>query len=255
MMAKNIEEYVEQVMQFIEASPADKARIKRDLRTHLEERAEVEGLTFMLRSLESPEETAREFSDNLQESPSNRVLEELHSLRRDIQGMNEPYYEYKSARTLFGLPLVHVKVRRQWRGYGIRNTKTPVAKGIIAIGEVAVGVLSIGAVTAGGLCIGGLSAGLISFGGFALGLLLAVGGVAVGTFALGGVAIGLVALGGVAIAKIAVGGFAVGKVAISDSPVGTYTHDVATQGKATWTIFKDLVGQAYPTLAKWLFHR
>jgi hypothetical protein len=255
MTAKNIEEYVEQVMQFIEASPADKARIKRDLRTHLEERAEVEGLTFMLRSLESPEETAREFSDNLQESPSNRVLEELLSLRRDIREMTEPYYEYKSARTLFGLPLVHVKVRRQWRGYGNHNTKMSVAKGIIAIGEVSIGFLSIGAIALGGICIGGLSAGLLTFGGFALGLLLALGGVAVGTIAMGGVAVGLVALGGVAIAKIAIGGAAVGKVAISESPIGTYTHDVATQGKITWSIVKELVGQAYPTLAKWLFWR
>ena len=245
MTIKSIEEYVGEVMRFIQASPAAKARIKRDLTTHLTERSEVEGLTFMLRSLESPEETAREFSDNLRDSPPDSVLEE----------MNQPYYEYKSTRTLFGLPLVHVKVRRQWRGYGIHNTKTPVAKGIIAIGEVSVGVLAVGAVAAGGLCIGGLSAGLLSFGGLALGLLLALGGIAVGTFAVGGVAVGLVALGGMAIAKIAVGGCAIGKVAASESPIGTYTHDVATQGKLTWSIVKELIGQAYPNLAKWLFHR
>jgi len=255
MTIKSIEEYVGEVMRFIQASPAAKARIKRDLTTHLTERSEVEGLTFMLRSLESPEETAREFSDNLQESPSSSVLEEITLLRRDLEEMNQPYYEYKSTRTLFGLPLVHVKVRRQWRGYGIHNTKTPVAKGIIAIGEVSVGVLAVGAVATGGLCIGGLSAGLLSFGGLALGLLLALGGVAVGTFAVGGVAVGLVALGGMAIAKIAVGGFAIGKVAASESPIGTYTHDVATQGKLTWSIVKELIGQAYPNLAKWLFHR
>ena len=50
------------------------------------------------------------------------------------------HYEYKSRRTLLGLPLVHVNLGR----YGIRW-----ARGIIAVGNVATG----------GLAIGGLSAG------------------------------------------------------------------------------------------------
>ena len=60
------------------------------------------------------------------------------------------HYEYKSRRTLLGLPLVHVNLGR----YGIRW-----ARGIIAVGNVATG----------GLAIGGLSAGLVSIGGFSLG--------------------------------------------------------------------------------------
>ena len=51
------------------------------------------------------------------------------------------HYEYKSRRTLLGLPLVHVNLGR----YGIRW-----ARGIIAVGNVATG----------GLAVGGLSPGL-----------------------------------------------------------------------------------------------
>lgn len=66
------------------------------------------------------------------------------------------HYEYKSPRTLFGLPLVHVR-------FGERGLCT--ARGIVAIGNCAVGVLS----------IGGFSFGLVSVGGLSLGLLFSLG--------------------------------------------------------------------------------
>ena len=49
------------------------------------------------------------------------------------------HYEYKSSRTLFGLPLIHIRL-------GERGLCT--ARGIIAIGNCAVGALSIGALLA-----------------------------------------------------------------------------------------------------------
>ena len=61
-------------------------------------------------------------------------------------------YEYKSKRTLWGLPLVHIHI-----GFGFCK-----AKGIIAIGNIACGLIS----------VGGLALGLLSIGGFALGLLV-----------------------------------------------------------------------------------
>lgn len=97
------------------------------------------------------------------------------------------HYEYKSQRTLFGLPLVHVRLGD--RGFGV-------AKGIFAVGNVAVGLFA----------LGGISLGLFSLGGVSLGLLLALGGMSVGGIAIGACAVGLAALGGGAIGLLSVGG-------------------------------------------------
>ena len=53
------------------------------------------------------------------------------------------HYEYKSKRTLFGLPLVHIRLGH--RGMGV-------AKGILAIGNVAVGVFTPGRFLLLGCC-------------------------------------------------------------------------------------------------------
>jgi len=108
-------------------------------------------------------------------------------------------YEYKSKRTLFGLPLVHIHI-----GWGLKK-----AKGIIAIGNLARGFVSFGLLSAGFLSFGMLSAGLIGIGALCFGLLLAVGSVSVGTFAVGAVAVGIFALGAVAIGMFSHGAVAV----------------------------------------------
>lgn len=105
------------------------------------------------------------------------------------------HYEYKSKKTIKGIPLVHVNYRR----VGIAT-----AKGIIAVGNVAVGAVA----------LGGISVGLVSAGGLALGLLFALGGFAAGGFAFGGLAAGLIAFGGAAFGGFAVGGSAIGTYAI-----------------------------------------
>lgn len=100
------------------------------------------------------------------------------------------HYEYKSERTLFGLPLVHINLGRRdhW------------ARGILAIGNIATGFVA----------LGGVAAGLLSLGGVSFGLLLALGAVTLGGLSVGGVAIGLLAWGGIALGWLAVGGCAVG---------------------------------------------
>lgn len=110
-------------------------------------------------------------------------------------------YEYKSRRCLFGLPLVHINL-----GRGLY-----VAKGIVAIGNVACGVFS----------LGGAGVGLVSVGGCSLGL-LALGGLALGGLTLGGLSIGLVALGGCAVGALAMGGLAVGQVAAGGLAVASH---------------------------------
>ena len=100
-------------------------------------------------------------------------------------------YDYRSKAAIFGIPLLAIS-----KGYDPTTGRKRVAKGIIAIGDVAFGLLAIGGVAFGGMTLGGLSVGLLSLGGLSLGLLLAIGGCAIGTFAFGGLALGLYPLGG-----------------------------------------------------------
>ena len=116
-------------------------------------------------------------------------------------------FEYRSKRTLWGLPLVHIT-----RGMDPETGCPRTAKGIIAIGDRAKGVIAFGGLAVGGVTFGGLSVGLISFGGCAVGLLAALGGLAVALgCAVGGGAVGAIALGGGLEARaIVVGYFGVG---------------------------------------------
>jgi hypothetical protein len=104
-------------------------------------------------------------------------------------------YEYKSALTIAGWPLLHIS-----GGMDPVTMRPRIARGIIAIGNVAVGTVAIGGVACGLIAIGGCSLGVLAaVGGVALGAGLSVGGVAVGAIAIGGVAIGaLRAVGDVA---------------------------------------------------------
>lgn len=163
------------------------------------------------------------------------------------------HYEYKSKRTCFGIPLVHIHI-----GRGLC-----VAKGILAIGNISIGAISIGIVALGGLCLGALALGLFSFAGLALGLLLAVGGVAAGTvaigglaagiFAIGGLAVGMFSLGGLAIAShIAIGGYASGHIAIGDTAKGAYTLVIQNEDFSSIKAeqVRQLIHQEYPHLWK-----
>jgi hypothetical protein len=113
---------------------------------------------------------------------------------------------YKSHRTLFGLPLVHLASGQVEDG----RYKRGIARGWIAIGDISLGILfSLGGVACGGISIGGVSLGLITFGGVGLGL-ICLGGLALGGYAVGGFAFGVLAVGGGAIALYdAEGGLAI----------------------------------------------
>jgi hypothetical protein len=118
-------------------------------------------------------------------------------------------YEYKSKLEILGLPLVHV-------AYGMDpdSGRMRVAKGIIAIGNIALGLIAIGGIGLGGICISGLALGIFCLGGMAISILASLGGLAIsGYLALGGLAIaGEIAAGGMAISlNYAFGGFAIAK--------------------------------------------
>lgn len=155
-------------------------------------------------------------------------------------------YEYKSKRTLFGLPLVHINV-----GFGMRR-----AKGVLAIGNIATGLVAVGMLSAGVVSVGILAFGLLAFAAFAAGGiavggvaagLAAVGGLAFGLFAVGGLACGIYAVGGAAFAAdIALGGYANGHIAIGETVRGAVTFSTklsaVTADEAYQTIVREFPG-------------
>src|SRR3989442_5311539 len=116
-------------------------------------------------------------------------------------------FEYRSRASLGGWPLIHICV-----GVDPATMRPRVAKGIVAIGNLAVG----------GVAIAGLACGLVTVGGASFGLLFALGGAAVGLgISVGGLAVGSIALGGAAIGVVyAIGGAAVGPAVIHGQRLG-----------------------------------
>ena len=92
---------------------------------------------------------------------------------------------------LRGWPLFAVAIG----GDPARGTARGVARGIIAVGDVAVGAVAVGGIAAVGIAVGGVSFGALSIGGVSIGI-AALGGVAAGWFALGGLVVGVYAVGG-----------------------------------------------------------
>jgi zinc protease len=116
---------------------------------------------------------------------------------------------YTSSLKLLGLPLIDIHLGKPLATVEMGTTHR-VARGWIAIGDVAVGILlAFGGRAMGGIALGGMTCGILSIGGMSLGL-FSLGGVALGGLALGGLAIGYTAAGGGAIGyDLAVGGGAI----------------------------------------------
>ncbi|MBL9080058.1 MAG: serine/threonine protein kinase [Planctomycetes bacterium] len=126
-------------------------------------------------------------------------------------------FEYRSAATLLGLPLLHVISGARAPGQQKR-----VAKGWIAVGDHAYGVLmATGSFACGGLAFGGMSIGVISGGGITAGI-AAIGGVAAGLFTFAGIGLGWLSTSGIAIGHAASGGIALGKYAAGGLAYGSY---------------------------------
>ncbi len=106
-------------------------------------------------------------------------------------------FEYRSSAAIGEWPLLHICA-----GVDPATLRPRVARGVIAIGNIAIGVVAFGGVAVGLATLGGASFGLLfAAGGAAIGAGLSVGGLAVGSVAIGGLAIGF---------RYAVGGGAFG---------------------------------------------
>ena len=166
--------------------------------------------------------------------------------------MSRYHYEYKSKRSVRGLPLVHVNL-----GRGVYQ-----AKGVIAIGNIAVGLISFGLISVGMISLGLVAVGLLfAFGNIALGG-LALGGIAVGAVALGGLSIGVISAGGAAIGlysfggaafarDIAMGGYASGHLAIGEKASGTIVF--LTGGSLDRDAVALALENEFPKLWGWLY--
>jgi hypothetical protein len=126
--------------------------------------------------------------------PSRRKQREQSAnlLAREYGGVfPKPMFEYRSAWSLFGLPLVHICI-----GDRFAFLKKPIKAwiaigncaigGLFAFGSLAIAPVSVGGFAAGALSFGGLSAGIVALGGVALGVWPLFGGLLIGWQAFGG---------------------------------------------------------------------
>jgi len=181
----NKNDYIKQVMKQLYIPRKMKKRLLEDLEERIDRGYEEDPFFNIVDELGHPDTFAKELAENYED-----IYEDYKSHSIVHSSISNSAYEYKSKKSLFGLPLVHINTGGR---FGVRH-----AKGIVAIGDLATGLVS----------MGGVSLGLVSIGGISLGG-IALGGVAIGVLALGGVAIGLLALGGAAFAILkAIGGFA-----------------------------------------------
>jgi len=140
-----------------------------------------------------------------------------------------PAYEYRSRWSLFGLPLIHVRL-----GDRFDVVRGPV-KAWIAIGSShSIGVLF----ASGGLAIapvsfGGIAIGLVSFGAFSLGI-LSIGAIGLGVWVYGGLSFGWEVCCGIGAAWHAALG---GLVVTHDFALGGLAHAVQANNDAAQQFF------------------
>ena len=83
-------------------------------------------------------------------------------------------FEYRSKKEINGWPLIHINL-----GAHPETGQPLVAKGVVAVGNVAIGIVSIGPVAFGIVTLAGLGLGIVSLGGIAIGI-TALGAIALG---------------------------------------------------------------------------
>ena len=207
-------------------------------------------LDYLIRDYITERSTTREKKDSRDETyhDTSQRDNNYSSLKSQINEINDYIkrprgFEYKSKKTLFGLPLIHIC-------FLYSRHRIKVAKGIIAIGSISVGIFSIGLLSLGLLTLGVLALGLLSFGAICIGA-VAIGSISIGYLTLGAISIGFYSLGSIAVAKeIAIGAIASGNLSIGDETYGTNCYSIdAIQTKA---MAKDIILTHYPSIPKLL---
>lgn len=118
------------------------------------------------------------------------------------------HYEYRSKRTVCGVPLVHINLGMGRKAKGIFAIGFR-SFGVVSIGFLSVGLLSFGLLALGLLGLGLLGIGIFGFGTFALGF-LSGGAISVGIVSFGAISVGVMSCGAVSVGQFAVGALARG---------------------------------------------
>lgn len=156
----------------------------------------------------------------------------------EVCDFSKYYYEKKSNKEIFGMPLWHIN-------WGTGRT----AKGILAIGKNAKGLVAIGIKSAGVFSFGVLSLGIFSFGVLSIGLLSA-GALTLGGMAAGAVAIGILAAGAIAFGIVSMGAVSVGLFSAGALSLGHYAA-IGAEARAAIAIGgTNAVGTVYEVTGK-----
>ena len=157
--------------------------------------------------------------------------------------------EYKSEKTIWGMPLVHLNLKGSATGFFAIGL---LSRGIISVGLLSLGVVSVGLLALGIIAVGAIIAlGAAACSAFAVGI-FALGGVSVGVFSLGGVAFGWLSFGGVSFGQYAIGGSASGEIAIGGAASGTIaigssvSGEITLQPPVTADYFRKIVNENLP---------
>lgn len=128
--------------------------------------------------------------------------------RRYVYINGTSFHEFKTRKTMFGLPLIHYTY-----GRSPETGKRVCAKGVIAVGRIACGFIAIGQA----------ALGLLAIGQLAIGVLIGLGQLSSGIAALGQVAIGAyIGVGQFVTGYIAIGQFALGKYVLAQLGIGEF---------------------------------
>jgi RNA polymerase sigma factor (sigma-70 family) len=174
-----------------------------------------------------------------------RKLRELNGSGGTPRSRNT--FEYRSKASLFGLPLIHIRLGATWASQGdavkawIAIADDLAIGGLFAFGGTAIAPICFGGFALGGVVFGGFGAGILCYAGFGIGAWV-VGGMVSGIMAVGGCAFGWkAALGGIAIAQQ----FATGGVALA-----AHTNDSVANAYIKDNIFFQ---NAFVLVTKWLW--
>ncbi len=210
--------YTKKVLSYIDCSSKTRKLINEDLYSNLLIRSEETGENDPVKLMGKPEKVAMEFIENME-------LERSKG------------FEYISGLSVFGIPLLHINIKRGG-----------IAKGIIAIGNIALGLIALGNISIGLISIGAVSLAIfLSIGAFALSIGLSIGAFAASYFfSIGAAAFANdFAIGAYADAKIAMGEVTKGVVSIyKDHGAG----EVLIKLPASKEVIIDAIKNVYPDI-------
>ncbi|MBN1931636.1 MAG: hypothetical protein JW786_08530 [Desulfobacterales bacterium] len=149
--------------------------------------------------------------------------------RRFVWENGRRFEEYRSKRTIWGMPLLHYT-------FGIcpETGRRVTAKGFIAIGRKAAGVIA----------IGHASVGLIAIGQLAIGILFGLGQASTGLAAIGQLAIGILfGFGQLVSGFIAIGQLGIGKYVLAQMGWGEHLWTTRVKDKEVLELLRSLLSK------------